>query len=109
MELVPAEPGSVKPFFIHALIKLARPEGAAASVTSGWWWPDLLERESAVIAVFRDLAQLKLQQKMPADLVTKITAYDDVGQAEESAPDAAYCDVMIFPHGVLVCTQMHAP
>lgn len=95
-ELAAAKPGTVSgPYDQHILLQLPRPVDAVrAPGVPGAWWPQLVEREPAVVEAFREVARR-------GDVIgkVKITAFEEVARRDEGPPPGA-CNLLAFPAGV---------
>ncbi|EFN58489.1 hypothetical protein CHLNCDRAFT_140518 [Chlorella variabilis] len=95
-ELAAAKPGTVSgPYDQHILLQLPRPVDAVrAPGVPGAWWPQLVEREPAVVEAFREVARR-------GDVIgkVKITAFEEVARRDEGPPPGA-CNLLAFPAGL---------
>jgi hypothetical protein len=92
LRTVPAVPGSVQEYHHHIFVKLPpRPSDVQP------WWPAAVEREPAVLAVFRALAQHRAQ--IGPGVKTKVTAFDEVQQSARG-PREGTCELLVWPAGL---------
>ncbi|KAI7837322.1 hypothetical protein COHA_008837 [Chlorella ohadii] len=100
------EPGTVQEYHQHIAIQLPRPpagggQAAAAAEQPGAWWPELVEREPAVVAAFAAVAR---HQGAIGGRV-KITAVEELAGSDGRAvagpgPQPGTVNLLAFPAGL---------
>lgn len=91
-EVCAPHPGSVSPYAQHILLQLPRPPNHAAAAP-GSWWPQLVEREPAVVQAFVALAR----HANNIGGKVKVTAFEELGR--RAGPALGTCNLLAFPAG----------
>lgn len=113
-QLAPAQPGTVSYYDQHILLRVAPPpdranNDASASSVSAPWWPVIIEKQPAVVEVFKTLAvhQSNISNSSQRHSSTgtfaqpKVTLYEHQDNSNSMALEKDCVDAIFFPAGTM--------